>query len=359
MAVNYTTTKSMKGMSIGTIIPWTGGLGTIPPGWIACNVNFLKVEDYPLLFDVIGYTYGESADGKSFGLPESGNRTLSDITTDYLSNVSQTYTSYVGENSLNVDRPNFKSLIDVRLNINNSVSPEQAYSGRITGLNIIGPFINDSVTIADRAVGDLHMASHNHEGQYESIQRAGGSVEECQGGGANAAFTGCGGALVLNSADCCENVNYYVCELNNPSAGVNTYYITSITGGIPLGGDGASTNNRITGNVPRQINSPIKNYTETSDDTVLVSSPYNFATTLSNPYTEWESPGNDTITGHSHSPIDWSINIGSVRVQTSISTDKILPGTVQPDNSENTSVCTLDVDVQTPSLRILYIIRAW
>lgn len=341
----------MKGMAIGTIIPWSGGIGNIPKGWISCALSSVRVSDYPLLFDIIGYQYGSSADGKSFSLPPSGNRTLSDITQNYLSNVSSTYVDYVGENNLNIDRPNFASLIDIRLNINNQISATEAYIGRITGLNLIGPFVNDNATIADRAVSELHMASHPHDGNYSSIQRAGGSMEECQGIAANG-FGACG---TFGTSDCCENVNYYVCELNNPSPSVNTYYKTSILGGIPLGGSGSNENFTVT-NVPRRVN---RNYTASGDDTELISDPYNYATTINSNFVNWLGSGNQTITGHTHSAVDWKINVGSIRVQTSITTDKILPGTVQPDNSANQSICRIEADVQTPSLRVLYIIRAF
>ena len=58
--------KALDGMPIGSIIMFAGE--TIPTGWLICDGDTLNEEEYPELYDVIGYTYGGS--GLDFNLPD-------------------------------------------------------------------------------------------------------------------------------------------------------------------------------------------------------------------------------------------------------------------------------------------------
>jgi len=60
-----------ENMQIGTILPFAGS--TLPTGWLACDGSQVLQADYPLLYDVIGSTYG-SADSGYFRLPDLQNR---------------------------------------------------------------------------------------------------------------------------------------------------------------------------------------------------------------------------------------------------------------------------------------------
>ena len=73
-AANYNRFKSMKGLPVGSIVPWAGDLAEIPRGWVACNGNTVQVTRYPLLYDVIGNSYGGTADS-TFRLPPLNNST--------------------------------------------------------------------------------------------------------------------------------------------------------------------------------------------------------------------------------------------------------------------------------------------
>ena len=53
----YQETKTAKGAVIGTILPWTGGLTSIPAGWIICDGQTLSASDFPLLAQAVGDTY--------------------------------------------------------------------------------------------------------------------------------------------------------------------------------------------------------------------------------------------------------------------------------------------------------------
>ena len=53
----YQESKTARSAVVGTIMPWTGGLTNIPPGWILCDGGVVDAADYPLLTQAIGNTY--------------------------------------------------------------------------------------------------------------------------------------------------------------------------------------------------------------------------------------------------------------------------------------------------------------
>lgn len=64
----YNRVRAMKGLPVGTIIPWASDQGTIPTGWTVCNGSTISQETYPVLYSVIGTVYGGTA-GSTFKLP--------------------------------------------------------------------------------------------------------------------------------------------------------------------------------------------------------------------------------------------------------------------------------------------------
>lgn len=58
---------SANAVPIGTITMWGGN--DPPPGWKLCRGDFLRRQDYPQLFSVLGYQWGGSVDGSTFQLP--------------------------------------------------------------------------------------------------------------------------------------------------------------------------------------------------------------------------------------------------------------------------------------------------
>lgn len=55
-------------MPIGSIIMWPGDAVTPPDGWLFCYGQPVSIDDYPELFDVIGYTFGNPG-ANMFTLP--------------------------------------------------------------------------------------------------------------------------------------------------------------------------------------------------------------------------------------------------------------------------------------------------
>lgn len=71
-AANYNKVKSMRGLPIGAIIPWSATTSQIPKGWIACNGKIYDIKDYPLLYEIVGNTYGGTS-GSTFKVPPINN----------------------------------------------------------------------------------------------------------------------------------------------------------------------------------------------------------------------------------------------------------------------------------------------
>lgn len=367
MSINYNTLKSMKGMAIGTIMPWAGGEDSIPKGWIACDGSTKQTVDYPDLFDIIGQYYGGS--GNFFRLPDLNAKALADMKTSYLpSGTSTVFSGQIGTNQSNLSNVIYTSNLALTVAIDNNLA-SGTYTAKITGQTINPPAYFDEVTVASRTLGDYHWPTHTHTGNFSSIGRGSGGVESCQDNfGTNPAFTGCDpptGSIIdfdlFQSGDCCDNDNFLLSECNNATTNVNNYYKNSIAGGIPLGGGFNSNNNRVTDS-PQRINATPKNWLGSSDSTLVNTGNFNFATTISDVFSVWPTAnsGNDNSLGsHIHGPVGYSVNQGSFQVQSNIVVNDITTGNVAPVNETFTDLLQFNVNTSTPSLRIQYIIKAW
>ena len=89
----YQESKTAKAAAIGTIMPWGGGITTIPKGWIVCDGQFEEAASYPLLTQTIADTYnmGTTDLGGNFPsysgsirVPELNGKALIDMETDYM-----------------------------------------------------------------------------------------------------------------------------------------------------------------------------------------------------------------------------------------------------------------------------------
>lgn len=363
MSVNYNRLKTMKGMAVGTIIPWAGGEDSIPKGWIACTGATKNVTDYPLLYDVIGYYYGGSSG--FFRLPDLNAKTLCDMKSSYVpSGTSTVFTSQIGTNSSNISNQLYESNIALNVNISNNLASGN-YSGRISGQTINPPTYYDELVIAQRSLGDHHMPTHSHSGTFNSIQEAGGMVEGCQVGGAlplNPIGQGCG---FLSSQDCCDDQDLFRSEINNASDNVNNYFKTSIAGGYSMGGGGSSSFVDAVSltNAPPRITSPLpKNWLGNGDDTLTKTGNFNFATTVNTIYNNWPSgsAGVDvSMSAHGHDAVSWSFNKASFEIQANVAVTDVGPGNVTPVNADWTDLLQFTANTATPSLRVMYIIKAW
>lgn len=187
----YQGTKTAKAAAIGTIMPWSGSLGTIPKGWIVCDGQTEVASNYPLLVQAIADTYnaGTSNLGGSFPmytgnivLPNLNGKTLMDIEPSYFgtgssstgklaeadSDAGPLISPFIGENQ-GVGIPTVFN--DVYTDVIFTLNDRNGYQGKITGNTMIPGDGFKTVYIGPRKLGRDHIRGHNHSGSYETIDR--------------------------------------------------------------------------------------------------------------------------------------------------------------------------------------------
>lgn len=92
---NLAQIRGFKNAAIGTIMAWSGSSGDIPQGWLSCDGAGFPNDRYPLLKDVLGYTYGGSDNAGTFNVPNLNNNRVP-------VHKGSTYTSQGGSSSGNV-----------------------------------------------------------------------------------------------------------------------------------------------------------------------------------------------------------------------------------------------------------------
>lgn len=188
----YQQTRTAKAAAIGTIMPWSGGLTSIPAGWIICDGQTVAASDYPLLAQTIGDTYnaGTTDFGGNFPnyvgsikMPNLNNKILMDVETSYFASVAAGGTGraadidpvalsllspLIGTNEdLGVTTIFTDVYVDVVFNI--SSTDRTGYVGRIAGNTLINGESFKSVYIGPRKLGRNHVKRHNHSGTIETL----------------------------------------------------------------------------------------------------------------------------------------------------------------------------------------------
>lgn len=184
---NYGTVKTMKGASIGTIMPWVGDLTEIPAGWLICNGQILNASSYPLLTQTVGNTYGGSGLSGTFpnytgeiALPAISQRALQDIDAGYFgtsgdnTSTNQALAALVapgsnqtliGENTDNGVGTSYSAYTD----INFSYTPENDFTGKLTGSVLNETFGSKTVHSSARKLGRRHITIHSHPTTFTTI----------------------------------------------------------------------------------------------------------------------------------------------------------------------------------------------
>jgi len=92
--------------------------------WKLCNGSSYSVHDYPELFDVLGYTYGNgSGESASFSLPDGASRVLG------ISSGEHEDGTVIGSESVTLNEANLPSHSHVMFSNPPSCSPHSNYSG--------------------------------------------------------------------------------------------------------------------------------------------------------------------------------------------------------------------------------------
>lgn len=188
----YQESKTARSAVVGTVMPWTGGLSNIPPGWILCDGGVVDAADYPLLTQAIGNTYdalGGSITGNfpdytgTVKLPDLNEKSLMDIESSYFAPIVNGGTGRAADidsDALTLISPIIGDhedngvtisptdvTIDVLFNIN--AGDRTGYQGKITGNTKEDGEGVATVYIGPRKLGRKHVKRHNHPGTYPTL----------------------------------------------------------------------------------------------------------------------------------------------------------------------------------------------
>ena len=367
MAVNYNSLKSLKGTSIGTIVPWCGDNSFIPKGWIACDGETLTVTNFPMLYEIIGNRYG-GVSGVSFNTPTFSQKGVVDYHTSH-DNIAGISMSNVFKNLINdtndmanavVSTPS--SNIDLRVN----QTPFNNIAAIITTQTLVEPSFSDAVYIAGRLLGDDHIASHSHPTGFQTVGGPSQWVEACQNGTVN-----CGNAYECE--DDCNNNEFYITEANNGGSAFNSgnrngqsLYKGTPEGGVAIyqaGGtpsasvDFARTNSYGDQGTPAPGGSAVRNFILSTNDCVSSNTgSFAYNTSLDQNAVNFVDNGHNV---HDHLSLFYDITIGSMAIPASYNINNVGTSNILPQNQPLQDIGTLQIDVDTPVCQVKYIIRAY
>jgi hypothetical protein len=392
MSKFYNQLRSLKGTAIGTITGWSGDIGSVPSGWTLCNGNSLQVSDYPELFAVIGYQYGGS--GESFVTPKLLDRAIVDYHPTH-SNIPGIGLNNDFISRMGVDTANSTSGATSNIDLYVNLDPVNNLVGRVTDIGINPSGYTDDISVVPRVLGDHHIASHSHTSQTTSALPTLEYGEECQ----NNDITNCGVFELLTYGRCqddCDHLVYWPSEdsgnltwssIVTPSGAANPNSMgISIRAGNPFDINSAPVNGWPSSYIRGQFtlqNTPNKNYMIPGDDTLQNGAnangthPYpvhlnhagvNFGGT---PARNNANTGNAVVPGgsqtpnfafggHDHPTLPYSITLGNIKAPNVLLTNNMSTGSVTPLNSAVQDIASVRIDnINTPSLSVIYIIRAY
>lgn len=368
MAVNYNFLKSLKGTAIGTIVPWTGDISQIPSGWLQCNFQTLRVDEFPLLYEVVGNRYGGTLN-VDFKLPNIQSKSMTDYHPSHDSisgyDIPQNFRDLMGDDGAN--QVNFvrTSQIDLYAEFNQSVNN---MLGFVTEVNLNDPVFFDGLATTGRALGDHHIGTHSHgggtgegtagTGSFEVVSAPNQWAEACQNNGNANCFLFC--------PDDCGSPQFNRMEANNPvderqrigvfdGSPVQGEYITR-SGSYQSAGGWAARRN------PGQNGSSNYNYVDTNNMDTLsdIQDPWSFAAVdTSHPFVNFLNSGQDSLDAHYHPSQFYSITKGSMNLPATLVLNNVQRGNMQPVNDSLEGIASIRVNTQTPQLNVLHIIRAY
>ena len=378
-AIKYNRIRSMKGLPIGAIVPWASDQSSVPTGWIVCNGATISNTRYPILFSVIGNSYGGTV-GSTYRLPPltSGQAAIVDVFRGH-------YTYFKGSeiNALpgnEVNKPSSTSLAnDPFWSIvgfgTNGDSGNNTQTVWLSTIDVVGeqvgrptfPALYDDMTINDgtysftvtyagTALGANNMPPHTHSLNSEdatSWRREGGAALECTGT-----------TTVDTCRQVCSSTSAWRVAANpngatqvsrgNRQADLQSNFLF-FDGRIGLGGTGGGGSVR---GVPRfdgggrgesgatvyvDGNGVCQGSMGCGGDVLF--------TSLSNDAVNNSAP-------HFHGPTNYNLQ-GRYNVISPGLRNNISLNTVSINNSPGQNFCTINADTATPSLEMLYIIRAF
>lgn len=368
-ATNYNTVRSMKGYPIGAIVPWSGEIDAIPVGWVSCSGGSPPITRYPLLYDVIGNTYGGTP-GTTFRLPNlnDGSSAIMDIYRGHFSYLQSAGDAHKPENT-NISLDSFWN------NVGNSASgdkPGNSQTNWLSTIDVVGEQISRptnlvakhntfvlsegdvsfTYSVVERKLSDRHVPNHNHpyqasDGAETSYSRRGNLASQCQGyfgEDATCALSGTCTTISRSRNDPPKNGT----EMETVGAG-NVTTTTYRAGGGRIENDGLldpSIQERATGM------SNGDGFTGGDMWAHRNGTRYYF-TNLSH-----EDKTFAEITGHSHGSLEYNW-ISKIKIINPGIVSDVQLNTVTIDNSAGVNFGSINMNSATPTLTMIYIIKAF
>lgn len=373
-AIKYNRIRSMKGLPIGAIVPWASDQSSIPTGWIVCNGATISNTRYPILFSVIGNSYGGTV-GSTYRLPplSSGQAAIVDVFRGHY--------QYLKDRNEEANRPTsasraedpFWSIVGFGTNGDTGNNSQTVW---LSTIDVVGeqagrptfPALYDEMTINDgsysftvtyngTALGANNMPPHTHGlnagDDATSYRRDGGEALWCTG---TTTVDTCRQVCASTSAwRVAANPNNATrVSRGNRQEDLRSNFLF-FDGRIGLGGTGGGGNIR---GVPRfdaggRGESGATVYTDGNGvcQGAMGCGGDILFTSLSN-----DAVNNSAE--HFHGPNTYNMQ-GRYNVISPGLRDNISLNTVSINNSPGQNFCTINADTATPSLEMLYIIRAF
>lgn len=357
MAIRYNQLRRLKGFAVGSIVPWAGDISTVPAGWLACTGQTRQASDYPLLYRIIGNTYGGTV-GSTFTLPSLLNgRGVTDIYQGHYAYLKTKGIAHYESASSTLASDPYWSSVGVDTNTSNSFSAQSE-------IDVVGAFVNPSnkpnlvanvtgitfekgafaltYSIHPRKLSDRHQATGTHTHGFvtsevdsqNSFTVGGQRASTCSEGYTNtgrwgnsckANNTGCHSPKTLGQRKVVSTAND--CLVNGGSTG-NTSGLGMLNNGDGFTG-GSMYAAQVAGNNVR------------------------YASSLSNPEGKtWAQIGSHV---HTHAGATFKCNVGVQSSYTFYDINSSGVSIVQPQGTE----ASININTETPSLTMLYIIKAF
>lgn len=364
-AANYNKIKRMRGFPVGTIIPYSGSTENIPKGWLACTGGNLNVNSYPLLYQCIGNAYGGTA-GSTFGIPSLNNRAIVDIFEGHYTFLKSSSTTYAagainhpmqglntaswspdltstqssdlywtqvgggtgtpgtGGDSGSSSSTNHTSTMDL---VGVRATLSQTLSATVKEIVLSDGDYSTSFNVLDRKLGDGHWPSHVHGITVSGNQATGHS----QAGGQQQCQTPWTGNCYGPSPECPDG--QYAIGYKKYNVGENHYRC----GGGQIGNTTEGNGNGCSGGDMLSAGGGVRKFQTSLNQEILLF--------------------NEHI-GHNHGVVNLKFTSKLV-AQNTFSLNTIVPGTVAIDNSAGVNAATINMSSLTPSVAMLFIIKAF
>ena len=355
----YNSQRTMRGTAIGTIIPWTGDTSDIPAGWIRCIGQELEVSDYPLLYEVIGTKYG-GVTNQTFVLPAPQGRNIADFHSTMVNNftIPPEFAALIGLDGSNSTNTVRTTDIDLYAEFNRKVNN---LLGFVNEVSLNEPNYFDTITTVGRVLSDGHLATHSHpktfgdNAAYDVAGTPTSWAEACEQGG-----------------DQCDSERIvHVSEQNNPADERQrlAFFDGSRNNGENVGRPGGSVSiprgwaaRYNPGNAADQTGNLFYNYVDenTMDTYSSIEDNWSYAAVATNSsQVNWVQNDNNFLVGHTHPPMFYSLNKGTMNVPATILTENVSMGDMAPINEQNEGIGDVEFDMRSGTLTIQYLIRAY